>query len=279
MEYIELDIIVKPTAPWSEILISELAEYGFDSFTENETGVKAYGVKTEVNINDAIQNSILTNAPKEVEISYVSNTIAEQNWNAIWESDFDPVLVEDRVAILAPFHKKENFEGIVVEIQPKMSFGTGHHQTTFLMSKSLFDIELNGRTVLDVGSGTGVLAIIAHKLGAVNIVGTDIEEGAVENAFENQERNGITDINFLCGDIDVVKPKTYDLVLANINKNVLKAHMPSYAKLCKVGGSLFLSGFFESDVEELVTICKTNGFTKNEVLTKEGWAVLKLKKQ
>lgn len=279
MEYIELDIIVKPTAPWSEILISELAEYGFDSFTENETGVKAYGVKTEVNINDAIQNSILTNAPKEVEISYVSNTIAEQNWNAVWESDFDPVLVEDRVAILAPFHKKENFEGIVVEIQPKMSFGTGHHQTTFLMSKSLFDIELNGRTVLDVGSGTGVLAIIAHKLGAVNIVGTDIEEGAVENAFENQERNGITDIKFLCGDIDVVKPKTYDLVLANINKNVLKAHMPSYAKLCKVGGSLFLSGFFESDVEELVTICKTNGFTKNEVLTKEGWAVLKLKKQ
>lgn len=279
MNYLELDISVKPTKPWSEILISQLAEFGFDSFTENEFGLKAYGLVKDIDLKSAVASTFLSTHPSEVEISFTSNEIPEQNWNATWEADFEPVLVEDKVAILAPFHDKKNRDTLIVEIQPKMSFGTGHHQTTYLMSKSLFDLDLKDKTVLDVGSGTGVLAIIAHKLGAKEIVGTDIEQGAVENAIENQHRNHIDDITFLLGDIDVVEVKAYDLVLANINKNVLKSHLPTYAKLCKSGGSLYLSGFFTSDVEELIAVCSLNGFEKSEILEKEGWAVLKLKKQ
>jgi ribosomal protein L11 methyltransferase len=279
MDYLELDIKVSPVAPWSEILISQLAEFGFNSFTESTDGLKAYGSAAEISLDNTIASTYLGNCPDNVSIEFVANTVPEQNWNATWEADFEPVFVEDLVAILAPFHNKEGIESLVVEIQPKMSFGTGHHQTTFLMSKSLFDLDLKNKRVLDVGSGTGVLAIIAHKLGAKEVVGTDIEDGAVENAIENQQRNGISDIQFLLGDIDVVEDSEYDLVLANINKNVLKSHMSTYAKLCKKNGSLFLSGFFSSDLEELTAVCAANGFEKEEALEKEGWAVLKLKKQ
>mgnify|MGYP000300691932 CR=1 FL=1 len=276
MNYLELDIKLNPLSPWDDIVVSQLAELGFDSFTNDKTGVKAYGPVASVDMAKVKTETILGTKPEGLELSYVETEIEEQNWNASWEADFEPVFVEDKLSILAPFHDRENAVGMVVEIQPQMSFGTGHHQTTWLMSKALFAEDLKGKRVLDVGSGTGVLAIIAKKLGAAFTMGTDIEEGAVENAIENQGRNGIDDIEFLLGDIDVVKEGNFDLLLANINKNVLKAHMASYAQLLKTGGKLKLSGFFKSDVDELVTIAAQNGFTKEGVLVKEGWAVIQL---
>ncbi|MDX1446744.1 50S ribosomal protein L11 methyltransferase [Lishizhenia sp.] len=276
MEYLELDIKLSPVSPWDDIIVSQLAELGFESFTNDKTGVKAYGPTADVNMDEVMAQTLLGNVPEGLDLSFTQNTIAEQNWNATWEADFEPVFVEDKLSILAPFHDASVAKGMVVEIQPQMSFGTGHHQTTWLMSKALFDENLEGKRVLDVGSGTGVLAIVAKKLGAGFTMGTDIEEGAVENAIENQGRNDIDDITFLLGDIDVVKEDNFDLLLANINKNVLKAHMPTYASLLKSGGKLKLSGFFESDVDELVTIAAQNGFTKEGVLLKEGWAVIQL---
>ncbi|SFT38828.1 ribosomal protein L11 methyltransferase [Lishizhenia tianjinensis] len=276
MEYLELDIKLNPVSPWDDIIVSQLAELGFESFTNDKTGVKAYGPTADVNMEEVMAQSILGNVPEGLTLSFTQEVIAEQNWNATWEADFEPVFVEDKLTILAPFHDASIAKGMKVEIQPQMSFGTGHHQTTWLMSKALFAEDLQGKRVLDVGSGTGVLAIVAKKLGAGFTMGTDIEEGAVENAIENQGRNDINDITFLLGDIDVVKEDNFDLLLANINKNVLKAHMPTYAALLKSGGKLKLSGFFESDVDELVTIAAQNGFTKEGVLLKEGWAVIQL---
>jgi len=165
-----------------------------------------------------------------------------------------------------------------VIIQPQMSFGTGHHETTWLMSKSLFDLNPFPETVLDMGTGTGVLAIISEKLGARDVLAIDIEDWSVENTKENVERNGCTSIEALCGDIDLVGDKSFDLILANINKNVLKAHLPYYAKALKDSGLLYMSGFFETDIEELIGEAKQYGLVFESQLIKDTWACIKLKK-
>lgn len=278
MDYIEIAFNISPKSPWTEIITQELAEIGFDSFIEEDDLFKAYASEDQFNENN-FKKLIEKYQSNEVEIKYKKEVIPSQNWNASWESDYDPVYVDKKLLIKAPFHhiEQEDFE-MVIEIQPQMSFGTGHHQTTYLLSKHLFDIDFKGKEVLDVGTGTGVLGILASKQGASMVFGTDIESGAVENAEENCQRNQVENFKIIEGDIDKVPAHPYDIIIANINKNVLKAHMKSYSNLIKQGGVLFLSGFFETDVPELTTCAQEHGFKSIENYEKETWAVMQLLK-
>jgi len=279
MDYIELTIEPSPRDPWVEIVIAALADYGFDSFVETETGVQAYGPVKDVNVKLVLAETILKGGLDDVTFSIDEKLIPHQNWNALWESDFKPVEVDDYLTIVAPFHSKEGRKGMIVEIQPQMSFGTGHHETTFLMSKMLFELDEIPAKVLDMGTGTGVLAIIAEKLGAKEVLAIDIEDWSVENTIENAQRNNCKTITALCGDQDLIQNLDFRLILANINKNVLKAHMESYSKALGVGGDLLLSGFFISDVDELVEVALGYDLTKKNVVTKDGWACIHLIKK
>lgn len=278
MDYLELKVTLTPQQPWGDILIAELAEAGFESFVEFDQGIIAYGQTTEVSYEKAIAETFLAAPSDEVTIEIESNIIKHQNWNALWESDFEPVYVDELVTILAPFHDKSLGKGMIVEIQPQMSFGTGHHQTTWMMSKALFELDKMPSTVLDMGTGTGVLAIIAENLGAKSILAIDIEDWSVENTKENATRNGCKNIEALCGDIDLIEGKSFELIIANINKNILKAHMESYSKSLVPNGILLLSGFFDSDVDELVGFASQFKLEKVSVMNKDNWAAIKLMK-
>jgi ribosomal protein L11 methyltransferase len=276
MDYLELTIDFQPKDPWAEIALVQLADQGYESFVETETGILAYAQVTAVDVLEPLKGTFLSEDQSDVVITFETKIIPQQNWNATWEADFQPVVVEDYLTILAPFHEKTNRTGMLVEILPKMSFGTGHHQTTWMMSKALFEVGKMPKKVLDMGTGTGVLAIIAEKLGAEQILAVDIEDWSVENTIENAERNDCHAITAVCGDIDVIEAQQFDLILANINKNVLKAHIPTYRQLLVENGTLFLSGFFDSDVEELVDFCNQHGLTKRRVLNKDNWAAIEL---
>lgn len=279
MDYLELTVSISPHDPWTEILIAELAELGFESFVETEEGVQAYCAVKNINLAEVVKNSLLSKSDDEFELNFESKIIPHQNWNMLWESDFHPVKVENYLTIVAPFHSKEGRKGMIVEIQPQMSFGTGHHQTTWLMSKALFELGQIPNQVLDMGTGTGVLAIVAEKLGAKQILAIDIEDWSVVNAKENAERNNCKAIETRCGDVDLIQEKQFGLIIANINKNVLKAHIESYSKVLEKNGILLLSGFFDSDVEELVTFAAKYGLIVSKIFSKETWAGVQLVKE
>lgn len=276
METLELQIDLEPVRPWSEILIAELSELGFDSFVETRTGILAYA-QVGLDVDSIIsETSLNSDAPVKYKIS--QKVIAHENWNSLWESDFEPVYVEEYASILAPFHDDSNAKGEVVKIQPQMSFGTGHHQTTWMMTKALFELNFMPKVVLDMGTGTGVLAIFAEKLGAEEILAIDIEDWSAENARENAALNGCSKIDVKCGDVDLIPEKQFGLIIANINKNILKAHMPVYANSLKTGGVLLLSGFFDSDVEEMTDFCAPFGLKLERKFKKDEWAALQLTK-
>ncbi len=278
MDYIELTVDLSPRTPWSEILIAELADLGFESFVETPTGIQAYAQKTPDFIPE-IWNQTTVFQSNEVEKTVKETLIPHQNWNALWEADFEPVLVDERLAIIAPFHDANSFGNReIITIQPQMSFGTGHHQTTYMMSQFVLDLQEMPSKVLDMGTGTGVLAILAEKKGAKSILAVDIESWSVENTIENANRNNCSYIQGLFGDIDAIHEENFGLILANINKNVLKSHLPHYFKLLTNNGLLCLSGFFESDADEIIQLAIEIGFESSELKTKETWAALQFKK-
>jgi ribosomal protein L11 methyltransferase len=274
MDYIELTLKITPRDPWSEILMTELADLGYESFVETEEGILAYAKVQDIDLDNPYKGSSIDLMDKEFQADCAVKIIPQQNWNAVWESDFHPVFVEDQLTILAPFHDVSEAKGLLVWIEPKMSFGTGHHQTTWMMSKALLELPRIPKKVLDMGTGTGVLAIIAEKQGAREIVAVDIEEWSVENTQENAARNGCTHIETYCGDVDVLEGMSFELILANINKNVLKAHMSSYAKMLMPAGKLIISGFFETDADELILVAQEFGLTYSGSLSRETWAAL-----
>jgi ribosomal protein L11 methyltransferase len=276
MNYLELNIRIEPREPWSEIVVAQLADLGFESFVDTEKGVSAYGPVDNIDMDLVIQDSILSGNDLDYTIKFDQRIIPYQNWNAIWESDFEPVEVEDYLTILAPFHEKENRKGMTIQIKPQMSFGTGHHQTTWLMSKALFELDSIPENVLDMGTGTGVLAILAEKLGAKSILAIDIEEWSAINAKENCLLNECSHIDTVCGDIDLIEGKTFGLIIANINKNVLKAQIPHYSSSLENGGVLILSGFFDTDVKELLDFAADYNLGENKIFSKETWGGIQL---
>lgn len=278
MERIQLNVYLSVLAPWTDILIAELSELGFDSFVETETGLEAYANEADINQTKLSNLSVFNSSIEGLEANYTIENIPFQNWNALWEADFKPVFVEDKVTIIAPFHDPSIVVGLPIIIQPQMSFGTGHHQTTWMMTKAMMEFSDFPKRVLDMGTGTGVLAILAEKIGAESILAIDIEPWSVENTIENANRNNCNAIEALCGDIDLVVGKEFDIILANINKNVLKSQFSIYATSLASVGTLIISGFFDTDVEELKEVASANGLKFIKVFNKETWAAVQFEK-
>lgn len=279
MDYLEWKIDLKPVEPWSEILMALLADKGFEAFVETETGIEAYVPESLVVSREEIIRDIKEWAKDhQIKAKTVINVLPQQNWNAAWEADFDPVYVDDDLSILAPFHNPTLGKGMVLTIQPHMSFGTGHHQTTYLMCKHLFGFNNFPKRVLDMGTGTGILAILAEKLGARHCLAIDIEEWSVKNAESNAELNHCKHLKCQHGDIELIEGQNFDCILANINKNVLKHHLPHYSKALEKGGTLILSGFFTTDIPELEKVAEEYGLTKLEEKEKENWAAVRFQK-
>lgn len=279
MNTLKLTIHLEPKDPWADILVAELSENGFDAFEDLANGLVAYGPEDKIDLQ-GIEIDFLKAKKEELStISFQTEIIPFKNWNEEWEKGFEPVFVDERLTILAPFHDKKVAKGLVIEIQPQMSFGTGHHQTTWLMSKALLDRKTLPNRVLDMGAGTGVLAILAEKLGAKEIVAIEIEDWSVVNVQENVERNHCQYITCICGGEEQIGHKQFDLILANINKNVLKNQMSSYFSATTLGGSLMISGFFDSDVAEMIAFAENSGFIFVAKSVKETWAMLEFIKK
>ena len=274
MSYLAYKFTVEPTQPGSEILVAMISDMGFESFDYSDTGFTAYIKEEEATDLDFSEFRF-----DDFSFAFSVEKIAATNWNAEWEKNFEPVFVDDLLCIRAPFHEKNTSVKQEIVIMPKMSFGTGHHQTTRLMCRELFNTEVKSKRVLDMGTGTGILAILAKQLGSAETVGIDIDEWSVENAKENCATNGFPDIILKQGAVDLLdNEKPFDVILANINKNILKAQLPSYSKIMKKDALLFLSGFFTTDVAELTEVAKANGFEFVKTLNENEWAMMQLKK-
>ena len=276
MSYIEIK--VSCDAPFRDILIAEMAELGFDSFVETEAGFDAY-------INESLFNherleQCFGRYRKQTEIGYEQKKIPRENWNEAWEKNYEPIRVSDRIYVRATFHQpRPDFEYEII-INPKMSFGTGHHETTQQLLAMQPEIDHRQKTVLDIGSGTGILAIMAAKLGAVSVAATDIDDWCIENATENFQLNQVKPDWVRQGAIRTLNlTETYDIVLANINKNVLLDELEAYAALTKTGGYLFLSGFYTRDEADLMEKAKPLGFKKLKSAEKRNWMALLLRKE
>ncbi len=275
MDYVELNIPIAE-GEMGEILTAELADYPFESFTEQSGQLKAY-IPQERLADCKEQVDELLARYSVVGARYIS--IETKNWNAEWESNFQEVEVGNKILIRAPFHQDNPaFEHQVV-IMPKMSFGTGHHATTYLMSDMISKLGVAGKSGLDMGSGTGVLAIIAVKYGAVSVDAIDIDEWADENCRENIAQNGVeAQVHPSLGDASRIEGKSYDFILANINRNILLADMSRYTAALKEGGDLLMSGFFLEDVATLRTKAESLGLTFVGNSERDGWAVMHLTK-
>lgn len=276
LNYLELSIDFQPFEPFNDIAVAWLSEIGFESFVEENQTLKSYIQEQEFDAHK-LQEVLKNFEAEKVQLSHHLVLIPGQNWNEVWEREFPPVLLEN-LCIVAPFHSQEVRVGRVIEIEPKMSFGTGHHATTSLMCKAMDSIDFRQAKVLDMGTGTGVLAIFAEMLGAQKVVGVDIETWAVENAKENVLRNNCRNIHVLLGDIDGVTEGGYQVILANINKNVLTRHLSHYQSLLSDDGVLLLSGFFTFDNDEIVNKAESCDFQLQKTYEKENWSCLQFLK-
>jgi len=273
MDYIELNCTIEPLEPGREIIISYLAELGYESFVDNDTGFQAY--IPEINYSDESVQSLKNEFSKTIDFKYSSKLVKDQNWNEVWESNFPFVLIQDKCLIRAPFHK--SIEGIQYDliIEPKMSFGTAHHETTYMMIEFILDTEFRDLNVLDMGCGTGVLAILAAKKGANQITAIDNDEWAYNNTLENIHRNSVQFAKVLLGDVSLlIEDEQYDVIIANINRNILTKDIPNYAKSLNKGGKLFLSGFYKEDFQIIDEVAKFNGLKFNQLKERNNWAAL-----
>ena len=268
---------IHATEEQGEILSAYLADFPFESFDYADEMLNAYIQQTELGECQAEIEELLHN---EGILDYYFEDIEQQNWNAVWESNFEEVEVRDKVLIRAPFHEaRPNYPGLEVIIQPKMSFGTGHHATTRLMIEMMLGMELNGKRVLDMGSGTGVLAIVAAKLGSEKVLAVEIDNMAEESVRENIELNNTSHcIESICGDASAIAGREFDIVLANINRNILLADMEAYVATLQNGGSLVISGFLEEDIEPLTKRAKALGLKQVGHLACQEWRAVKYTK-
>ncbi len=276
MSFTRVSIITDPE--YVEIFTAELAEIGFDTFEETEAGVDAY-IPTEnyqeVDVQDIVQRySALTS------VKFSNQEIEKQNWNKDWEKNYDPIEVEGRCRVRATFHEPNPEIEYEILIIPKMSFGTGHHATTYNMLRLEMDFDFSGKSVLDVGTGTCVLAIMALKKGAVHAEGTDVDDWCIENSLENLGLNGYADVAIHQGLINELSLQRtiYDVVIANINKNVLLSEMQYYSALLPAHGHLFLSGFYEADITDIKNKASEYNLAIERTVIKDNWAALLLVK-
>lgn len=272
--YLEFDIKINPLNPWNEILMAELIEIGFDSFTEENDGILAY-IQKDIFSEEQLQNVGIMHR-EDVQISFTYQEMPNINWNEEWEKNFSPINVEDKVLIRAEFHDPDPTMHEIV-IQPKMSFGTGHHPTTHLMIQQMLEMDFEGKKVLDMGCGTSVLAIFAKQKGAAEVTAIDIDEWSVENSIENAQRNGV-ELKISKGTAENLGNEMFDIILANINRNILISDIPAYVSVLNNGGKLLLSGLCFFDVNDILEVCTSQGLILENKQQREEWISLLLKK-
>ncbi|QHI36280.1 Ribosomal protein L11 methyltransferase [Kordia antarctica] len=270
--YIGYIFKVTPVQTGTEILIAQLGFAGFESFVENEKGVNAYIQKGDWHENILEDIQILSS--DEFQISYEEEVIEQVNWNEEWEKNFQPIEVDGKCAVRAPFHEKTNAQYDIV-IEPKMSFGTGHHETTHMMLQHILHTDVTDKKVLDMGCGTGVLAIMAEMKGAKPLDAIDIDNWCYLNSLENVERNNCKHISVYEGDVSLLEGKKYDIIIANINRNILLEDIHQYATCLNSDGILFLSGFYTEDIPIITDECAKNKLKFERKLEKNNWVALK----
>ena len=257
----------------AEILIALLSELPFDTFDVGETTMKAYILEKDWTENVAQQTADINQG---FGFTFEKTFIPYQNWNVIWESNFQPIRVDDFVGLRADFHPPT--EGVVFDlvINPKMAFGTGHHETTYMMMQLMRDIDFVSKKVLDYGCGTGILAILAEKLGATDLEAVDIEEASYENTIENNGINDVHNVKAFCGTLDVIPSKDFDIILANINRNVILYSLSDLKSRLKTGGTMLISGFLKQDENILLDATKKEGFQHITTEQRGNWLCMKL---
>lgn len=276
MNYIELHCKVFPAEPASDILTAQLAEIGFDSFAESDTGLLAYIPADKFDFESVKQLSVVTSGLFEIDFEY--EEIQDENWNQLWESNYEPVLIDDLCYVRAPFHQSRKDVQYEIIVEPKMSFGTAHHETTELIIRLMFDVDFQDTEVLDMGSGTGILTILAAKMGAKSLTAIDVDEWAYHNCPENFSNNNVTDVDNRLGDASAIPDKKFDIILANINRNVLLEDMAIYGKHINDNGVLLLSGFYEHDIPAIRQEAEKNGFRFENSNRKNDWVAVSMRK-
>ena len=274
LTYIEYNFTIEPRDPATEILIAELGLFGFESFVETETGLLAY-IQSEEH-SEHIMNDIQILESNEFKIEFSFKTIEQTNWNEEWEKNFTPINVDNKVYVRAPFHDASTMDYEIV-IEPKMSFGTGHHETTHMMIQHLLDLDLTHKSVLDMGCGTGILAIFAAMKNARPIDAIDIDEWCVENTNENIEKNNCEFISVFLGDAHLLKNQKYDIIIANINRNILLQDLPAYKRCLNNNSILLLSGFYTEDEPLLQSKAKELGFEFLKKFERNNWLSLRFR--
>lgn len=276
MNYYELLFTTITTEDYQQdLLINALGEIGFDTFEELELGFKAYIPAAD--FDQTALDETLSVYRDMFTFSYELTLIPQKNWNEVWESNFEPITIKDKVFVRATFHEpRPEFEYEIV-IDPKMAFGTGHHQTTSMMLELLLENDMAGKKVLDMGCGTGILAIMAAKLGAADVTAIDYDPVCYESTVENALLNDIATIKTLCGSKEVIPDEQFDVVLANINRNILLDHMQRYSEVLKPDGELYLSGFYETpDLDIIIDAARKFGMKYIIHKTNSNWVAAKM---
>lgn len=275
MNYLEFNFICKPANDWQQdLFINELGNIGFDTFESTKLGFKAYA--PEANFNPIELETLLLSLDSEFDVHYEMVSIEHQNWNELWESNFQPIVIGDQVYVRATFHGSAPQFPYEIVIDPKMAFGTGHHQTTSLMMAWLLEIQLKDKSVLDMGCGTGILSILAAKLLAGELVSIDNDPVCVESAIENMHLNNVFNMDVLEGSMDAIPKRSFEVILANINRNILLEQLERYAKGMVTGGTLLLSGFYAGEDLEILKIAAAElGFSFQDYKEKENWVAAK----
>lgn len=260
-----------------ELLIAELSEAGFDSFVENDSSLEAYADGEAYDKSET--NAILSKYQAQTNLDFVFEKIEKQNWNETWEKSYEPIVVDDQCIIRAEFHRPDKTYPWELIITPKMSFGTGHHQTTYLMIRAQMKMDFKGKRVMDAGCGTSILSVMASKLGAREVEAFDIDEWSVSNSLDNIGLNHCNNIHHRLGKLaDLNFPGSFDIILANINKNVLLEEIPLYAAYLAPDGLLLLSGFYTEDIADLLAVTTANNLTQVARDQKDNWASLVVRK-
>ena len=277
MTALYLEVNFEISAEFSDLIIAELDQHGYDSFQETETGVQAYILIDE--FDEEIIKDLQQQYEEVVEFNYSVSELENKNWNEEWEKNFEQSIISDECIVRASFHIPDKEYEYDIVINPRMSFGTGHHATTSMMLLHELDMDIQGKKVLDAGCGTGVLAIMAAKLGASEVFAYDIDDWSYNNALDNFSLNNTETINISVGEVGVaIHNRPYDVILANINKNVLLQDIQHFANILQENGYLVLSGFYEKDIEDLMNEAKKHDLSLENQKEKDSWVSLRLKK-
>jgi len=276
MEYTEVAIRLNKMNPFADILVAKLDEIQFESYAEELNILKAY-IQTHLLDENAVKN-IINQIGELTDISFTIQKIKNQNWNQKWESNYKYIFINDVCVVRSDFHTPMPEVKYEIIISPKMSFGTGHHETTSLIMNQMFEVDFKGKSVLDMGSGTGILSILASKLGAVNIVGIDSDEWAFKNAIENSDLNNLSEIRFIHGDSSSIPDMNFDIVLVNINRNIILQDMRRYINVMKDNAAIILSGFLKKDFSLILERSIELGLELVALKNKNKWQMAYLRK-